>query len=432
MHGDHPMTIIHNTPSLSGMIQSPPSKSYTHRAIIMASLARGKSEIKNPLIGQDTLASIRACRELGAIINDDNGAILEIIQESELKTPQDVINVENSGTTMRIIATVASLAPGTTILTGDQSIRSRPMAPLLKALNELGVNCWSSKNDGFPPIIIKGGGINGGKAIIPGNLSSQFISALLIAAPFAENNVEIILSTPLVSAPYVQITMEMLKERGITIHQTNNGFRIPNRQTYNPINDLIPGDYSSASFIMAAAALTKSKVTITNLAENTNQGDALITQILRKMGVDVQINTQRKEVTITGGNPLVGTTLDCGSVPDLLPILGVLGAFAKGVTKLINCAHARFKESDRIFTTTTELRRLGVDAKELNDGIIIQGAQLINGGRVETYGDHRIAMAFTIAGLRSKTPVIIDHPEVVRVSYPKFFEDLISLGSNIE
>ncbi len=128
----------------------------------------------------------------------------------------------------------------------------------------------------------------------------------------------------------------------------------------------------------------------------------------------------------------MGTTLDCGSVPDLLPILGVLGAFAKGVTKLINCAHARFKESDRIFTTTTELRRLGVDAKELDDGIIIQGSQLINGGRVETYGDHRIAMAFAIAGLRSNTPVVIDHPEIVRVSYPKFFEDLMSLGANIE
>ena len=398
----------------------------------MASLASGKSEITNPLVGQDTKATITACKEFGAMIDYKRGEKLEIIREGDLKTPQDVINVENSGTTMRIMAAVATLAPGTTILTGDRSIRTRPMDPLLNALRELGVCCWSSKNDGLPPIIIKGGGLRGGNAKIPGDQSSQFITALLITAPFAERDVEITLATPLVSFPYVQITMEMLLKRGINVYQTSTGFKVPGNQKYSPKDEYIPGDYSSASFILAAAAITESEVKIRNLALNTKQGDAFIIQALKTMGVEVQTNPQRKEIIIKGRNPLIGATFDCSSTPDLLPILGVLGAFAQGETKLINCPHARLKESDRIHTTTTELRRLGVAAKEESDGIIIQGAQPIRGGRVKTYGDHRIAMALAVAGLRSETPIVIDQPEVVSVSYPRFFEDLRALGAKIE
>ncbi|MFQ6123465.1 MAG: 3-phosphoshikimate 1-carboxyvinyltransferase [Candidatus Heimdallarchaeota archaeon] len=426
------MIKVHETPRLSGEIHAPPSKSYTHRAIIMASLANGKSEIINPLICRDTNATIAACQEFGAIIDYKREEKLEIIREGDLKTPQDVINVENSGTTMRIMSAVAALAPGTTILTGDRSIRTRPMAPLLDALRELGVYCWSSKNDGLPPVIIKGGGIRGGETRIPGDQSSQFITALLIVTPFAEKDVEITLTTPLVSSPYVQITMKMLLERGIEVYQTSTGFRVPGNQIYLPKNELIPGDYSSASFIMAAAALTESEVRIRNLTLNARQGDAFIIQALRTMGAEIQVNPQRKKIIIKGGNPLIGATFDCSSTPDLLPILGVLGAFAQGETKLINCPHARLKESDRINTTTTELRRLGVTVKEESDGITIQGAQSIRGGRVKTYGDHRIAMAFAVAGLSSKTPIVIDQPEVVSMSYPRFFEDLKELGAKIE
>ncbi|MFQ5820993.1 MAG: 3-phosphoshikimate 1-carboxyvinyltransferase [Candidatus Heimdallarchaeota archaeon] len=426
------MIKVHETPRLRGEIQAPPSKSYTHRAIIMASLANGKSEIINPLICRDTKATIAACQEFGAIIDYKREEKLEIIREGDLKTPHDVINVENSGTTMRIMTAVAALAPGITILTGDRSIRTRPMAPLLDALQELGICCWSSKNDGLPPVIIKGGGIRGGKTRIPGDQSSQFITALLIATPLAEKGVEITLTTPLVSSPYVQITMQMLLERGIEVNQTSTGFRVPGNQIYSPKNELIPGDYSSASFIMAAATLTESEVKIRDLDLNTRQGDAFIIHALRTMGAEVLVNLQRKEIIIKGGNSLIGATFDCSSTPDLLPILGVLGALAQGETKLINCHHARLKESDRIDTTTTELRRLGVMVKTESDRIIIQGAQSIRGGRVKTYGDHRIAMAFAIAGLCSKTPIVIDQSELVNVSYPRFFEDLKELGAEIE
>jgi len=398
----------------------------------MASLAIGESKITNSLIGQDTKATITACQEFGATIDYNNADTLDIMREESLKTPQDVINVENSGTTMRIMTAVASLAPGTTILTGDQSIRRRPMAPLLGALKGLGICCWSSKNDGLPPVIVKGGILRGGKTAIPGDQSSQFITALLITSPFAETDVTINLTTPLVSGPYVQITMEMLLERGINVYQTPGEFNVPGSQSYLPKNEHIPGDYSSASFILAAAAITESNVTVRNLTPDTKQGDVFIIQALEKMGVEVQLNSHNHEITIKGGSPLIGATFDCSRTPDLLPILSVLGAFAQGETKLVNCLHARLKESDRIHTTTTELQRLGVKAKEEKDGITIQGGNPIKGGQVETYGDHRIAMAFVVAGLRSETPIQINTPEVVNVSYPGFFEDLKMLGAEIE
>jgi 3-phosphoshikimate 1-carboxyvinyltransferase len=423
---------IHQTHKLEGEVNAPPSKSYTHRAIIMATLANGTSKITNPLIGQDTKATITACQELGATVDCAQGEALVVTREDRLKTPGDVINVNNSGTTMRIMTAVAALAPGTTILTGDQSIRKRPMGPLLDALKGLGICCWSSKNDGFPPVIVKGGRLRGGTTTIPGDQSSQFITALLIASPFAETDVTINLTSPLVSGPYVQITREMLLERGINVYQTSSGFNIPGSQSYLPKDAHIPGDYSSASFILAAAAITESNITIRNLTPNTMQGDAFIIQALETMGADIQTNSHAHKITIKGGPPLIGATFDCSRTPDLLPILGVLGAFAQGETKLVNCPHARLKESDRIHTTATELQRLGVNVTEEREGITIQGGSPIKGGQVETYGDHRIAMALAVAGLRSETPIQITAPEVVNVSYPKFFAHLSMLGAEIE
>lgn len=410
---------------LEGKVEAPPSKSYTHRATVLASLADGVSEILKPLESRDTMATFKGCMALGVkAVRGEGKWVIE--GREELRTPDDVINVDNSGTTIRLLTAVSALAPGFTVLTGDDSIRRRPMKPLLEALSQLGVECWSTKGDGTPPIVVKGGGIRGGETHIRGDVSSQFVSALLVVSPVAEADTSIFLTSELKSRPYVDITIEVMEAFGVRVERKDRSFHT-RRGRYRPARFLVPGDFSSASFLLAAAAITDSDVTVTNLDFNSPQGDKKIIDVLRQMGCRVDVGD--RWVRIRGGGGLVGVEVDCGDTPDLLPVVSVLGAFAEGETRIFNAEHVRFKESDRISVMAKELSKMGVNVEERKDGLVVKGGR-VRGGAVDAHGDHRVFMALTVAGLAAEGETIISGEESVDVSYPSFLEDLAKLGAS--
>lgn len=415
--------------SLEGAVSAPPSKSYTHRAFIISTLADGKSEISNPLLSRDTLATIRACEALGAEIEKSGGEVWRVSGSPSPKTPDDVINVDNSGTTIRIMTAVSALAPGFTVLTGDASVRQRPMGPLIKSLEDLGVKCFSTRGDNKPPIVVRGGGIRGGESRIPGHISSQFISALLIACPLAENETRIVFTSELKSEPYLEMTIEYLNLFGGSVeYNPGSGLIIPSRQTFSPTSVKIPGDFSSASFILAAAAITSSDVRVTNLDMNTAQGDKRIVDVLLEMGADLEVG--ENYVRVMGGGKLKGISFDCGNNPDLLPVIAVLGSFAEGKTEIFNAQHVRYKESDRISSMARELSKMGVRISEKPDGLTIFGGR-VRGAHVDSHDDHRVFMALTIAALAAEGETTISGVESVDVSYPSFLNDMMSLGADL-
>ena len=420
------MRLILQKSDIKGSIIAPPSKSYTHRAITIAALSK-KTEINNPLISEDTKATIRAVEAFGADIEEDRNSLIIKGFEGNPEIPDDVIDVANSGTTLRLMTAIASLANGATVLSGDASIRTRPNTPLLNALNDLGAEAFSTRNNGTPPLVVRGK-IRGGRVYIDGSISSQFVSALLMACPLAENRTSILIKGKLKSRPYVNITLNMLKNAGIRIitDERGNSFTIPPKQRFNMKSCSIHGDYSSASYMMALGALC-GEVIIRDLFPS-EQGDSAMIDILAKMGAEISWNQRKGEVKVSKSK-LKGISVDVGKTPDLVPILAVLGAFAEGITMIENAEHARFKETDRLHAITVELRKMGVDIKEEKDKLIIRASE-IKGAEVHGWNDHRIVMALAVAGIvAGKTT--IDTAESVRISYPNFFEDLKKLGGII-
>ena len=429
--------MIYLTERLFGEVMVPPSKSYTHRAVILASLSEGVSRIFNPLFSRDTLATVRACKAFGVPIMEKRGEeegekFLEVCGSGNVETPDDVINVENSGTTLRIITAIAGLSPGATVLTGDDSIRKRPMQPLLDALQQLGVKAWSTRGNGLAPIVVEGGGFKGGNVAIRGDVSSQFITALLLVAPLGESDCKIKILGEVVSGPYVEITLEMLDLFGVKVEKKDEGFFIPAPQRYKAVDFYIPGDFSSAAFLIAAAAVTESKVKLLGLRTDSVQGDARIVNIVREMGV--KISDYEDGIIVEGKGELKGVEVNCRDTPDLVPVLASLGACASGVMVLEGAEHARVKESDRIHGPAVELAKMGVKIEEKKDGMVIYGgeAEIKGGVMVESYGDHRMAMALSVAALKARYPVEIKDAECVNVSYPRFWNDLERLGVKVE
>ncbi len=419
--------IVEKTDSIEGVIKAPSSKSYTHRAIIIASLADGKSTLKDPLLSEDTLASLNACKSLGCEINQEEDKLVVIGTSGNLKTPEDVVDLKNSGTTLRIMTSVSSLSSNYTVFTGDSSLRTRPMQDLLDALSGLGVTVFSTKNNGKPPICIKGG-FKGGKTDIKGNISSQFISSLLIASPYAENPVDINIKGDFISKPYVDMTTDVMEKFGVIpdYDKENNFFHI-NPQTYKSRDYTIEGDYSSASYIVGAAAALEGDVRIRNLFKDSKQGDKQILDIIKKMGAEVKFKND--EVIIRGHGELNGVEVNLENAPDLLPTVAALGAVSRGVTKITNVEHARFKETDRIHTCALELSKLGVQLEELKDGLLIKGGA--KGGVVTSHGDHRLVMALSLVGLKVGN-VKIENASVYDVSFPNFPEGMRKLGCGIK
>ncbi|ADI73797.1 3-phosphoshikimate 1-carboxyvinyltransferase [Methanohalobium evestigatum Z-7303] len=414
---------------LHGELYAPPSKSYTHRAITIGSLSH-QSTIHRPLLSADTEATIRACEMFGANIEKKNNKLEINGIDGAPHVPEDVIDVENSGTTLRFMTALATLTDGVTVLTGDRSVRTRPNGPLLEVLQNLGVDVFSTRNNGRAPLVVKGG-LKGAITKIDGSISSQFVSALLIACPLTNNSTTLSIKGELKSKPYVDITTEIIEKAGCEIFvdkNHNTKFIIPAKQKYDLKEYTVPGDFSSASYLLAAAAMTGSKVTVKNLFPS-KQGDVKIIDILEQMGANIHWDKDKGDVSVNGGD-LNGITVDLGASPDLFPTIAVLGTVAKGTTVIRNAEHVRYKETDRIHAMANELQKMGIKVKEEKDRLTVNGGNL---KKANVYGwhDHRIVMALTIAGLIAGDTTV-DTAESVFISYPNFFEDMRKIGANIK
>jgi len=411
---------------ISGQVVCPPNKSYTHRAIFLASLAGNNSRVDNVLLSADTIATIEACKKFGAEIQIKNSSI---IVKNPIKLGTDVpeINTENSGTTIRIASGIASLFSNEIILTGDSSLQKRPMQPLLDALSSIGAQC--SSTDGKPPIKIKGK-ILGGNVIISGNYSSQFISALLISAPLTENGINITIEGNLVSKPYLDATIATMRKFGVSV-QTLIPYKRYNvtPQIYKSTTFTVPIDFSSLALLLSAAVLTGEGITIKGNIGNLPQGDEIFIDILEQLGVNVTINDE--EIKVESPEKLQGGKFDLSNSPDLLPPLAILALKTSKQIEIVNVKHARLKETDRIAIISRELVKLGIKVQEKEDGMILESSKNLCGAELNSENDHRLFMAFCIAGMYIGDCTVTDQ-ESVKISYASFIEEMNSLGAKIQ
>lgn len=403
--------------TVQATITLPGSKSYTHRALMAAALAAGESVLTNALAAEDTELTAQALTRLGAGI-DWQGATIRVTGRSGRWLPTPLpIYLGNSGTSMRFLTALAALGEGEYLLTGTERLCQRPLGELLEALGQVGVQAISERGDGCPPVRVTGG-LTGGKAQLSGAISSQYLSALLFIGPLAPAGLAINITGELVSRPYVDLTLEVLGNFGISYYREGyRYFELPGGQSYLPREYEIEADASSASYFWAAAAVTGGRVTITNLSLESSQGDAAFPEVLGRMGCAIE--STPAGLTVQGG-PLQGVTVDMATMPDLVPTLAVLAAFAAGDTVITGVAHLRHKESDRLAAVAAELAKMGITAHETPDGLIIRGGTP-QGAVIHTYNDHRIAMSFAVAGLNIPG-VSIEDPECVAKSFPDFWQ----------
>ncbi len=404
-----------------GSVTPPPSKSYTHRALISASLSK-KSRILRPLLSRDTWATVRGCKIIGADMQL-RGEEMEVRGTESIEPSERYFSADNSGTTLRFFTSLLSHSSREVTIDGDESLRQRNSLPLINALNRLGARI--SSKSGKPPIRVRGI-LRGGSVEIDA-WSSQFLSSLLISLPLCsvESRVHV---KNLRSKPYVDITEEILNESGIKFFRDEDYrlYGIEGEQSYNLRRFRIPIDFSSASFMIALGVLS-GEVEIDG-AVRSRQGDERIVDIVRDMGGEIR---WRNGKIISRKSELEGITIEGRDVPDLVPVVAILGSVAKGKTEITDIGHLREKESDRIKSISVNLKKLGVDVREMEDGLVIQGKERIEGGRIDSYGDHRIAMAFSVLGTASIKGIEVINAGNVSVSYPEFFRDIRSLGARV-
>jgi 3-phosphoshikimate 1-carboxyvinyltransferase len=421
------MKLVCRESKLRGEVRIPGSKSHTIRAVVIASLASDDSTIRVPLDSNDTRAAVDAYRLLGAGIELRPGLWSVQGTGGELKTPEDVIDVRNSGVTLRTgMGSCALLREGMAVLTGDDQIRRRPAGPLAASLNDLGAKVRSTRGTGTAPFVVEGR-LRGGETSIEA-ATSQYLSALLINCPLADGDT--VIHVPLLNeAPYVEITLDWVRRHGIHVEQDQlREFRIPGGQHYRPVDRAIPADWSSATFFLGAGGLNGSDIVLRGLDVTDTQGDKAVVDYLREMGATIAVTDDGIRVRAAG---LVGGEFDLNATPDALPMMAVLGCFAEGETRLVNVPQARIKETDRIAVMAGELRKLGGRVEELEDGIIIHESRL-HGAEVDGQGDHRIVMALTVAGCAIAGTTVVHGAEAAAVTYPEFAEHMRSLGASIE
>ncbi len=411
---------------ISGKIICPSNKSYTHRALLIATLVDGKSVIKNFLLSNDTRATIRAAQSFGAHIQE-TGKNITVKGLKEINMHNAVIDAENSGTTIRIASAIAALSEGKTVLSGDESLRQRPMQPLLDALEAIGAKC-SSKN-GNPPITVVGK-VKGGEVTIPGNISSQFISALMIIAPKTEKGIILNIKDDLVSKPYLDATIIAMKKFGVNVETTTPYKKyniIP--QKYKPSTITIPSDFSSLALLLSAAVLLGDELTIEMTMGDLPQGDEKIIDFLEILGVIVTLS--KNTITVKSPEKLEGGKFDLKDTPDLLPPLAILALKTSKPITLYNVKHARYKETDRISILARELTKLGIKVKEKEDGLILNSSSKLKGAHLNSENDHRLFMAFCVVGMFVGN-CTVSNPESIDISYPNFISDMNKVGGKIK
>lgn len=410
-----------------GSIRPPGSKSITNRALVCAALAEGISTLSGALDSEDTQAMIDSLHRLGIPVERQNDGSRLVVSGcgGQLPTSETDLFVGNSGTTIRFLTAMTTLGRGTYRLDGVPRMHERPIADLLSALNQLGADVRSEAGTGCPPVVVHANGLPGGRATIRGDISSQFLSGLLMAAPLAQNNVELIVEGDLVSKPYVTMTIGVMQEFGVQAHYSGlSRFLISGQQHYRGCEYAIEPDASAASYFWGLAAVTGGEVTVEGLALRALQGDVEFVGCLEKMGC--RILHDRRGITVAGPSaPLRGIDVDMNAISDTAQTLAVVALFAEGPTTIRGVAHIRHKETDRIADLARELRKLGAGVEELSDGMRITPAPL-HGAEIETYNDHRMAMSFALAGMRIPGFTIFN-PGCTAKTYPRFFEDLKAL-----
>jgi len=409
---------------LRGSILIPASKSHTIRAVALAAIANGTSVLKNPLMSDDARSAVKGAVEMGAEVTMEHDWTIR----GTGGIPSEkcsFIDVGNSGTSLRILTALCALGSRPVQFDGDKSIRQRPMMPLLSALEKLGA-VIENTTDGKCPFTIRGP-LKGGKTTVNG-VSSQFLTALLIASPLAPEDTEIVVEN-LNERPYVEITLDWLISMGIRFEQQGlDWFRIFGGQQYQSFKREIPADFSSATFPLCAAAITGSEILIRGLDFNDHQGDKAVFSFFEQMGMQLRHTTEGIWVK---GSDLHGIDIDMNNTPDALPAMAVAACFAKGTTRLLNVPQARLKECDRIAASACELKKMGARIEELRDGLVIHHSPL-KGAEVHGYDDHRMVMALCIAGLAAEGVTTVDTAESAGVTYPSFVSDMKMLGARIE
>jgi 3-phosphoshikimate 1-carboxyvinyltransferase len=402
-------------------INIPGSKSVTHRALIAASLAQGESVLKDSLICEDTLYTLNALRELEIPISVEDPDVFVLGTGGRFApiSNRKEIFMGNSGTSYRLFLTTAALAHGEILLTGTTRMQERPIGALVGALHQLGVDAMYVGRKDFPPVLIRSRGIRGGSVTIEGTQSSQYVSSLLLSGPYAEKEVEVRVTGDLVSRPYVDITLKVMKTFGVSVVRDGyTYFNVPAGQRYEACRFQIEGDVSSASYFWAAAAVTGGTVTTKNIHPfATRQGDIGLLDILEQMGCHVERSSDR--VLLRGG-VLSGLDIDMSSMPDMVPTLAAIALFANGKTAIRNVSHLRHKESDRLRAIVLEWNRLGGHIEELDGGIIIHGGGHLTGTVVDPHNDHRLAMSLAVIGLKVHG-LTIKNETCVDKSFPQFW-----------
>lgn len=397
----------------------------------MSSLAEGESLLLNTLRSRDTMATIRGCKALGVNIVDRPDEIA-VRGRTTFVAPDDVINVENSGTTMRFLTAMSALVEkGYTVITGDESTRRRPMEPMLFALRNLGVQCYSTRLNGAAPIVIQGGGIDGGKTEIAGSTSSQFLSGLLISGAYAQSELEIKVTGKQVSRPYIESTIATIKKFGISIQKSTDYrvFHVSNGR-YTPTSFTVPGDFSTAALILSAGILLGGEIILSGLDFSLPQGDSSIIDILKKMGAGITVNVEQGQIRAIKSERLEGGEFDLSDTPDLFPVVAILSLRSKSPVRIYGVSHTRFKETNRLAIIASELAKLGVNLKMTTDELIIHHSGKLKSARLNAHDDHRLFMCFVVAAMMTEKS-IVKGARSVDVSYPQFISDMKRLGGQI-
>ncbi len=411
--------------NISATVAIPASKSYTNRALLIAALAEGESRIENPLLSDDTKYMSRALTGFGIAIKQESDAFVVTGRGGRMQAPDEEIFVGNAGTTMRFLTTFSALAQGTTRLTGDARMQQRPIEDLLQCLRQMNVHAVSENDNRCPPLRIEGGAVPGGAVSLPGDKSSQYLTSILLCAPYFTNDTTIRIEGDLTSKSYADITLDIMRAFGVAVENESHAlFRVAAGNTYAPRTYRVEADWSSASYFLAAAAVTGGDLTLTGLNPNSVQGDAGFVDVLQQMGCAVEKSAEKIRIQ---GNPLRGITINMNSMPDAVQTLAVVALFAEGETVMQGVGNLRIKETDRIQALENELTRLGATVKTGADSLSVTPGTL-RGADIETYHDHRMAMSFAVAGL--KIPgVRIKDPRCVEKSFPDFFERFEAIRS---
>jgi 3-phosphoshikimate 1-carboxyvinyltransferase len=405
-------------------IRPPGSKSITNRALVCAALAEGASTLSGALASEDTAVMVQSLKQLGIEVEQDpQRATIHVVGcNGKLPSTHVDLFVANSGTTVRFLTAMTTLGRGRFRLDGVERMRERPIGDLLAALKDLGADAQSEHQTGCPPVVVKADGLPGGRTSIRGDMSSQFLSGLLMIAPYAQRGVQLSVEGPLVSRPYVAMTLAVMKSFGVIMQEDALERFVVSPGRYAGRTYCIEPDASAASYFFAAAAITGGRVTVEGLSRESLQGDVKMVECLQAMGCDVEYGDET--ITVTGA-PLRGVTVDMNAISDTAQTLAAVALFAEGPTTITGIGHNRHKETDRIGDLAVELRRLGATVEEHDDGMTITPGPL-RAAEINTYNDHRMAMSLALVGLR--TPgVVINDPGCTEKTYPRFFQDLAGL-----